>query len=55
MIISVQLGHVQTDRVWHNNYGILATNINLVTAPGSGTVTVGDNWPQCTAKAVAKD
>ena len=31
-----QLGHVWTYtdfRVWRNNYGILATNVNLVTAP----------------------
>ena len=33
-------------RVWHNNYGILATNINPVTAPHSGTVT---DQLQCTA------
>ena len=25
--------------VWRNNYGILATNVNLVMAPHSGTVT----------------
>ena len=35
--------------VWSNNYGILATNVNPVTAPRSGTITAGDNWPQCTA------
>ena len=37
--------------VWRNNYGILATNVNPVTVRGS--ITAGDNWPQCTAKAVA--
>ena len=41
-------------RVWCNNYGILATNVNPVMVPHSGAVTAGDNWPQCsTAKAVA--
>ena len=36
-----QLGRVRmyTDfRVWHNNYGILTTNVNPVTAPHSGAV-----------------
>ena len=38
-----QLRRVQTYtdfRVWCNNYGILATNTNLVTVPHSGAVTV---------------
>ena len=52
-----QLGRVRTYtdfRVWCNNYGILATNVNPVMVPHSGAVTAGDNWPQCsTAKAVA--
>ena len=43
-----QLGRVRmyTDfRVWRNNYGILATNVNPVTVLLSGAVTAGDN--QC--------
>ena len=48
----LQLGHVRMYmdfRVWRNNYGILATNVNPVTAPWSGAITAEDNWPQCTA------
>ena len=42
-------------RVWCNNYGILAKNVNLVAASHSGAVIciAGDNWLQYTAKAVA--
>ena len=38
-------------RVVRNNCSILATDIDPVTAPRSGTVTA--NQPQCTAKALA--
>ena len=50
-----QLGRVRmyTDfRVWRNNYGILATNVNPVTAPRSGAVTQAVAWP---AEPVAKN
>ena len=46
-VLYFQLGCVRmyTDfRVWHNNYGILATNVNPVMAPLSGgTVATGLN------------
>ena len=50
VLMYFQLGSVQmyTDFcAWRNNYGILATNVN------PGTITAGDNQPQCTAKAIA--
>ena len=30
--------------VWHNNYSILATNVNPLMVPSSGAVTAEDIW-----------
>ena len=39
VLMYFQLGCDIDFRVWHNNDGILATNVNLVMAPHSGTIT----------------
>ena len=44
VLMYFQLGCVRTYtdfRVWRNNYGILATNVNRVTAPLGGAVLPG--------------